>query len=209
MKIGINLVGITYGDSRERNWQNTKDSIMDKIISCWGNNEIKTYLTTYDNPTIDSLISFYKPTKLTLIPYQGSDQRTTYIKSLEELNEEDLDVIISTRFDIDFTKKLSEHNINFDKFNFFFREANGWWERHMFTNDALFIFNKRFLKDFIDSIVEFDRNPYRPPNHKDLHPTYRYLIPKIGIENSNFILNSQHLTHRNPHYKLIRTGTWQ
>lgn len=208
MKIGINLVGITNG-SRDRDWNTTKDTIKEKIIDCWGDNEVKTYLTTYDNPTINDLISFYKPTKLTLIPYKGSDQQTTYIQSLKELLEEDLDIIISTRFDIDFTKKLSEHNIEFDKFNFFFKEANGWWEFHKFTNDALFIFNKKYLKQFIQSVEEFNLKPYRPPNHKDLHPTYRYLVPKIGEENTHFILTTQHLTHRNPHYKLIRTGTWQ
>jgi hypothetical protein len=209
MKIGINLVGITYGDVRDRNWKNTKDNLMSTIINCWGDNEVKMYLTTYDNPTINDLVSFYTPTKLTLIPYEGSDQRTTYIKSLKELLEEDLDVIISTRFDIEFNKPLSENNIDFNKFNFFFKEANGWWERHLFTNDALFIFNKKYLNDFIDSVVEFDTNPYRPPNHKDLHPTYRYLVPKIGEENTHFILKTHHLTHRNPHYKLIRTGSWQ
>jgi hypothetical protein len=208
MKIGINLVGITYGDIRNRNWENTKDNLMSNVINCWEHNEVKIYITTYPNPTIDKLQKFYNPTKLTLIPFEGSDQRTTYIKSIKELETEDLDLIISTRFDIHFNKPISEHNIDFDKFNFFFREANGWWELHKFTNDALFIFNKKYLKDFINSVVEFDTNPYRPANHKDLHPTYRYLIPKIGEENVNFMLKSQHLTHRNPHYKLIREGDW-
>lgn len=209
MKIGINLVGITYGGVRNRDWKNTKDNLMSNVINCWVDNDVKIYITTYDNPTLDELREFYQPSKLTLLQFEGSDQRTTYIKSLKELVNEDLDLIISTRFDIEFNKPISEYEIDFEKVNFFFKEANGWWERHKFTNDALFILNKKYLNEFIDSVVEFDMNPYRPANHKDLHPTYRYIVEKIGEENTHFILKSQHLTHRNPHYKLIREGTWQ
>lgn len=200
MKIGINLVGISsdpvgqdameyVGGSKERDWSFTKEHIISKVIGCWGENEVKTYLFSYQNNDIDDIINWYKPTKHNFIPFEGSHQQTTYIKSLEQLVDEDLDFIISTRFDIKFYKPLSEYDIDFSKSNFFFKEADGWWHNPIckFTNDALFMIPKIHLNDWIQALKNLHANP--PRVNPDLHGAYRFVTEIIGEENAHFLLD--------------------
>jgi len=205
MKVAINLVGISSG-ARGRDWEKTKSSVSSQIINCWAPEPVSTYVTTYHHDNIDDLLSYYKPTKYCIIPYV-QDQRLTYIQSLRLLEDQDIDFIVSTRFDIIFAEQISTYNIEFDKFNFLFKEGNEHWEKDNFTCDNLFCFPKKFLQQFIDSIQEFYNKPYRECC-SDLHPTYRYVVPKIGYENVHFLFDECELSNDNRFYKLDRTVTF-
>jgi hypothetical protein len=200
MKIGVNLVGISQG-IRDRNWKDSLDNIKNNVINCW-DYEPKIYLTTYQHESTFDLLKDYTPTKYLFLPFQNSDQRLTYKNSLIELLNEDIDLIISIRFDIQFTNALSSYKIDFDKFNFLFKESGGWWQAHKFTCDNLFIFPKKYLRATIDSIQEFYDHPVR--NHSDLHPLYSHIVPKINEENINFIFDETYSSTHNPFYKLLR-----
>jgi hypothetical protein len=128
MKIGINLVGIASdvnardsmgydGMSKERDWQLGKDYILSKVINCWEENDINTYLFSYENYDTNDIVDFYKPKKYKFRPFEGSHQQLTFLQSLENLIDEDLDLIISTRFDINFKQSLNKYNIDFSKPN--------------------------------------------------------------------------------------------
>jgi hypothetical protein len=208
MNIGINLAGISL-HYRNRDWKRTKESITQQIINCWEPHNVMIYTTTYDSiPSpneLNELLHSYKPKKHKFLGFQ--DQRLTYKQSLELMLGEELDFIISTRFDIIFNSPLSSYNIKFDKFNFLFKEGNGYWEKDKFTCDNLFCFPAKYLQATIDSINEFYVNPYRECC-SDLHPLYRYIVPKIGEENTHFIFDEIHLSGTgavgNPYYKLDR-----
>ena len=77
--------------------------------------EIHFYLFTYDSTKKEDIIKTYNPTKSTFLDpnynkFGGGDKlengmktiSATYINSLYELENEELDLIISTRFDISF-----------------------------------------------------------------------------------------------------------
>lgn len=207
MKIGINLVGIASdvngkdsmgysGTSKERDWQLGKDYILSKVINCWEEHDVKTYLFSYENYDTNDIVEFYKPKKYKFIPFEGSHQQLTFLQSLENLLDEDLDIIISTRFDINFKQNLSKYNIDFDKSNFLFRESDGWWPIHKFTCDNLFVIPKKHLTSWIQSVKNLRENPPRP--NPDLHGLCKYLIELIGEENINFLVDGYWRSSNSP-----------
>lgn len=205
MKIGVNLVGISYIENSV-DWRYTKDNIFTNVISCWENDKVFTSLTTYSSKTVDTLFDFYKPIKYCLLNYHMSDQRLTYIHSLMQWLNFDVDIIISTRYDIHFYNKISNYSIDLEKMNFLFREM-GWWDEHSFVTDNLFIFPKKYLVSVIDSLYQMVHTPYRKET-TDLHSMYRNMVGIIGKENLNILSEEHELSNENSHYKLIRKQDW-
>lgn len=204
MKIGINLVGISYLEPSV-NWNNTKYKIQKNFINCWQGHDVSVYTTTYGTNAINELLDFYKPKKYTILSYFNSDQRLTYLLSLLQLIREDIDIIISSRYDIDFFKELSTYPIHLDKFNFLFREKHH-WDDHNFVTDNLFIFPKRFLIHTIEAVRKLYFEPYRECC-SDLHPMYRIISELIGNDNINFLSSDHENSLVNSHYKLNRNDT--
>lgn len=202
MKIAVLLTGLSYKKEgyTDRDWKLTANNIKENIIDCWIEDSTDVYLTTYDNNDNTELLDFYKPKKFNILNYKGSDQRLTYIKSLELLLNEPIDFIISTRFDIHFKEKLCYLNINFDKFNFLFNERG--WEHKKFVTDNLFMFPKKYLNDFI-SVIQCEYETPARSNCSDLHNLYNRLS-YLGENNINVISPTNELSNDNSFYKLIR-----
>jgi hypothetical protein len=148
MKIGINLVGIYKGG--RTNYNSTKKSLMNNVINCW-DEKPNIYLTTYSSDEDNDLINFYNPIKYQFLEFDKSSQRKTNIKNLEQLKDEDVDFIISTRFDIDFHKKISNFNIDYNKINFLFRESPPNTNQ---VCDVIFCYPKKYLIPFMISLID-------------------------------------------------------
>lgn len=203
MKIGINLVGIYKGGNK--NFNNATESILKNIINCW-DEKPKIYITTYHSDEDDELIQFYKPEKYQFLNFENSNQRGTYIKSLEQLKNEDLDFIISTRFDINFFKKLSNFNIDFNKSNFLFKEGDQGYE---FTSDVLFCFPMKHLIPFIKNLdlifkTHSSKRRRNPSFNQHMHNMYSFLYKDIGKENINFMIDGEYHTQSNGFFELKR-----
>jgi len=208
LKIGINLVGVSGG----RNWQLYK-SIKENIIDCWSDHQVNVYITTYKHDSNESLLEYYKPTKYQILDnssdseYKGINnpqQVATFIRSLEFIKNEDLDFIISTRFDIDFYSKF---NIDFNKINFLFREGH-YWEWHKLVTDNLFCFPIKYIDLFIESAKEIYNEVI---NNRDiwmpgLHFICSKLLQKIDQTDINFIFGDiDQYSHDNKYYRLRLT----
>ena len=156
MKIGILLTGVSYGynvghEKADRDWNLTKDNLKTNLIDCFKDtDDVSVYLTTYKHPTNQEVFDFYQPKKLLLLDYEGSRQRTTYAQGLRNVLDEDLDFIIIGRFDIIFKQKITDLNIDFNKFNFIFREIEPHWTKDKFVSDTFFAFPKKFLLFFME-----------------------------------------------------------
>lgn len=207
MKVGVNLVGISKG-SRDRDWERTKNNIKENVIDCWGE-DTKVYITTYHHDTIDTLMEFYNPSKRIILDINAPDshQQLTYIQSLKLMRNEDIDIVVSTRFDIEFKRKLSSYTtIDYEKFNFLFKEGR-WWSSNEFVTDNLFIFPKRYIDSAVNAIMYMYMNPERKYNGiatTDLHPMYKVIRSMIGIDNTHFITNDEAPSNTNNHYNLMR-----
>lgn len=224
MKIGINLVGISGGAARitGRDWTNTKDNTKRNVIECWRNDTTIVYLTTYERhphpleimdcdckqTEVEMMRKFYDAEKVQLLRL-GKDkgtQRDTYIRSLKMWLDTDVDVIISTRFDIEFFDRLCDLNINLSKVNFLFKEGKHWYT-HSYVTDNLFIIPKQYLPQFIEAVELLDEEETLP-NQQHMHGTYRCLKSIIGTEQIHFISDNLYYSYNggNPFYYLHRAN---
>lgn len=220
MKIGINLVGVSYNDGtigRYRNYEDALDGFMTNVVNPLKEegHEISFYLFTYDSPKKEDIIKTYNPKKSTFLDpnynkFGGGDvlENTmkiislTYINSLNELIEEDLDLVISTRFDISFNiNPFKELNYEFDKFNFLFREPV--FKTIPLVSDTFYVFPHSMTNDFIEAIIDMENNPTDGINIA----MHNMLIPmqnKIGEKNVKYVCDEYYSSLENPFYKLTR-----
>lgn len=205
MKIAVLLTGLTdtKAGQKGRDWRLSRDAVKEKVIDCFNEHDVSVYLTTYNSPNLHEVIEFYNPKRTLVLPFEGSHQRVTYYQSLEQLINEDVDFIISTRFDVEFVAEISNYPYDWSKFNFLFREIDPWWTNYKFAGDVFYAFPKKFLSAFIDSVQREHRAPFRIYN--DLHAVYRHLEKCIGEQNINFLFDGTHNSNDNSFYKIVRT----
>jgi len=213
MKLGLLFTGISYGyygisagatDGRTgtellRDYSHCFPNININLIEPFKeNNDVKIYLTSYHNDREQDIIHKYCPTLYSFIEMKNSNQILTYIKSLEQIRNQDLDFVISTRFDIHFNQKVTDLNIDYNKFNCLFKEK-GFWERLQFTTDNLFAFKYSMLDSFINALHIIHK---MPRIQTDLHPVFYEVQKGIGASNTHFISEIDELSHANSIYKL-------
>jgi hypothetical protein len=204
-KIGISLVGVSHDDYDEslvyhRDWNSCKDNLKNNLIDCFRKeNLVNVYLTTYDNSEITNILNFYRPTKQLILSVMNSHQRLTYIKSLENLLDEDLDFIVASRIDIKYNDLVSNYNFDYDKVNFIFKDVEPHWSNTKYVGDALFGIPKKYLQQFIDCIKVIHQF-----NGWYMHPIYHVMQNYIGDNNIHFLFNEHFLSNENSIYNLTR-----
>jgi hypothetical protein len=197
MKIAINLIGVSLG-LRNRDWNRTKHGIKEKIIDCWveQGHEVKTYLIS--NYTDQDMINFYNPVKYQTTP---NTLMTKYQIALNQLEDQDIDFIICTRFDIVPFNNVCSWNLNFDKFNFLFREINHFYDGRGYTCDNFYAFPKKFLKSFIQALTHPDNPPFAGMLHNQVYNGLEKIITK---DNIHFIQEEEGYSGYNTFYVLNR-----
>jgi hypothetical protein len=209
MKIAVNLVGISHNKdekmgSSERDWNLSKYSIKEKVIDCWKEyGDVDVYVTTYNSEIVDELLEFYKPKVSTIIDFDvHKPMQLTHLESFSKIK--DCDLIVSTRFDIEFHKKLSDYDtIDYKKINFLFRDAGRHWESYRYVCDNLYIFPIDYLEIIKKSIKDEFEQPFS--GHREgLHPIYNHIVKYTDESNINFLSQQDEQSHICSHYQLSR-----
>jgi hypothetical protein len=222
VKIGINLVGVSYNDGTFGRYRNYKDAInefFEHIVNPLKeeNHEISFYLCTYDNVKIEELEKDYPSKNIVIAPstynYLGGGDKingnyktisSLYIASLEQLQNENLDLVISTRFDIKFLKNpFKEYNFDFNKFNFLWREPE--YINLPIVNDTFVVFPYDMLDKVIDSIHEMETNPPHGVNVA-MHNWYLPMCNQVGSGKVQWVEEEFINTITNKLYVLTRHG---
>ena len=220
MKIGINLVGVSYNGGsigRYRNYQDALGGFMNYIVNPLKEmgHDISFYLFTYDSPKKVEIIETYKPKKYTFLDPNynkmgGGDvlENTmkilslTYINSLNELVGEELDLVISTRFDISFNlNPFEKYNFEFDKFNFLFREPE--FKNLPIVSDTFYVFPHTMTEHLINGIIQMENNPPYGVNIA-MHNMYLPMCDEVGKDNVKWVCDEFYRSDINPIYKLTR-----
>jgi len=201
MKIGINLVGVSFEDGsiyRYRNYKDACDNFFKFVVNplIEKNHEIKFYLYTYDSVENNNILETYKPIKKYKFVNGQNDrlenpfnlshiQKINYVNSLLNLMDEDLDVIISTRYDINFFKNpFEEYDFDFNKMNFLWREPE--YMHLPIVNDTFVVFPYKMLKNVINSISTMETNPSLGV-HVAMHNWYLPMIAEVGEGNVQWL----------------------
>jgi hypothetical protein len=203
MKIGINLVGVSFEDGsiyRYRNYKDACDNFFKFIVNplIEKNYKIQFYLYTYDSIESFNVLETYKPVKKYYFVNQETDrlhnpfnfthiQKINYANSLLNLMNEDLDVVISTRFDINFFKNpFEEYNFDFNKMNFLWREPD--YIHLPIVNDTFVVFPYKMLKNVIQSISLMEFNPPLGVSVA-MHNWYLPMVNEVGVDNVQWLDN--------------------
>jgi len=210
MKLGINLVGISHLLHKERHpvartYKNCLDNFHDELCKPLTKKfDIQIYLTTYITEEVQNIVNAYKPKKALFLDYKNSHQIKSYIMSLELMENENLDYVMMTRFDIAFFPgKLKELNFDSNKFNFLCKEER-YWYNYGFVNDCFMFFPIKYLPQYKKCCIELLNNPPRP-GLTDMHGVHKFLRKEIGDENINFMTGENHyVSNCNPIYDLRR-----
>lgn len=223
MKIGINLIGVSYNDGKIGRYRNYEDAIggfMTNIVNPLREqgHDVKFYIFSYDNIKKNEILNAYKPlSNYVFVPsetglnhYGGGDllpngvhlMAATYCNSLVELIGQDLDLVISTRFDINFFKNpFKEYVYDFTKCNFLWREPE--FTHLPIVNDTFIVFPHAMTESLIEAIMEMEHNP--PHNVKvAMHNLYLPMVNQVGKENVQWVCDEFVNTINNDLYKLMR-----
>ena len=208
MKLGICLVGISHliHDQRwpiSRSYLDCKDNYTEELLKPLAKFDIKVYLTSYLSSETGNIIDFYKPEACQFLNLKNSHQIKTFIKSIELIEDEKLDYVMFTRFDIFFNKgKLKELNFDLNKFNFLCREKDHWDDMN-FVNDCVYFLPFAYLLKLKKACITLLSNPPRP-GLMDMHGLYKSLINFIPKEGINFLTDEHFLSSKNSIYDLKR-----
>lgn len=220
MKIGINLVGVSYNNKnggRYRNYKDAIESFMVNIVTPLKNSghEVYFYLFSYHNEKQDDIVKDYNPVKYNFVDslynrMGGGDRlingmkimSVTYINSLQQLIGEDLDVVISTRFDIKFFKNPFEvYNFDLSKCNFLWREPE--YMDLPIVNDTFIVFPFSMTQNLIDAIINMETNPPNGVNVA-MHNLYLPMVNQVGKDNVQWVCDDFVDTISNNLYILTR-----
>ena len=220
MKIGINLVGVSYNDGgvgRYRNYEDAIDGFMSNVVNPLKaeGHEISFYLFTYDSPKKEDIVKIYNPKKSTFLgpnynKLGGGDLietgikiiSITYINSLNQLLDEDLDLVISTRFDISFNKNpFKEYEYDFNKCNYLWREPE--FTHVPIVSDTFIVFPHSMTKNLIDAIIEMETNPPHGVGVA-MHNIYIPMCNQVGKDNVKIVCDEFKRSHINDLYTLTR-----
>jgi hypothetical protein len=221
MKIGINLVGVSYNDGkigRYRNYEDAIDGFKNNVVNSLieEGHEINYYIYSYDNIKRNDILKSYIPVKkytFTQPTYNslGGGYRlpnglkaitSNYINSLEQLKNENLDLVISTRFDINFFKNpFKEYPYDFTKFNFLWREPE--YTHLPIVNDTFVVFPYSMLDNVISAINKMETNPPNGVNVA-MHNWYLPMVSEVGEGNVKWVCNEFVNINNNDIYKLMR-----
>lgn len=186
MKIAVLLRGISNGHGKAdflKCAENIKENIIEPLKQRY---ETYTYICTYDHPRINELRDCYNPKKLILLPFEGSNQITTFVSALKMLEEEDIDFIFVVRFDTRFKHKFLEENITVDynKINFLYPPHDPWLS-YQFVSDLFFMMPKKFIPEMIQASDWLLANP--PRACIDLHGIYVAIKNFLKEDDINFL----------------------
>ena len=220
MKIGINLVGVSYNNGslgRYRNYEDALEGFMNNIVNPLKEegHEIHFYLFTYDSTKKEDIIKTYNSTKSTFLDpnynkFGGGDKlengmktiSATYINSLYELENEELDLIISTRFDISFNfNPFEKYNFEFDKFNFLFREPE--FTHLPIVSDTFYVFPHSMISNLINGIIRMESDPHDGVGVA-MHNMYLPMCDEVGKDGVKWVCDEFYRSDINPIYKLTR-----
>lgn len=119
--------------------------------------DVDIFFHTYESSDKNEdlrLVDELKPKKYIFDKIAKPNVYDSILDSSRLVIADDYDFIINLRFDLVFLKEIRDFYIDFDKFNFLFRDHEKPWLRDKKTSDLIYTFNSRYKEVFEKSIPE-------------------------------------------------------
>ena len=95
------------------------------------------------------------------------DLTNSIAKSARLYNSDDYDLIINTRFDLVYKNYIYVFDLQFDKFNFLYREPYKFWSKNKAVCDLMYVYNAKYNDAFIDALKNDARNRFASHKPKE------------------------------------------
>lgn len=169
-----------YGSNFFCNYKNHLQNLFDYLPT-----DYDVFLHTYSNgENLDKrLIERLKPKEYLIEKEKNPRISHSIIKTMELVDDQKYDFILNIRFDLWFLKSIPTFNIDFNKFNYPWKEEG--WKRRRVTSDLMFALPIMYKNNFIESIKKRDHLCRKKGS---VHLTYPALEERIGETNINFMV---------------------
>lgn len=210
MKVGFSFYGIIYGPGGRTGsdrdfrhcWPNQKRTLIDPLLE--QGHEANIYFSGYpinDGEIEKQFYDLVKPTKVLYNEFVGSTPFTCRKSAYNNFIDDELDVIVFTRSDIHFHHKITDLNVDYDKFNFLFYEN---CNHQNFTTDNFYVWPHRMTKMVQKAFYDTHK---RFTNNDDTHGLMNELLKYIDPSEINVISpDIKQFSDVNSFYSLCRTG---
>lgn len=212
MIVGLALFGILYGDHRNsfRDFRHCFPNIKRMIIEPLEKEGhfVKVFVCTYsiqDEEVLQTFKEMVNPEKVVWCEFSGSKSFTTKRRLFECLdNQNDLDVIIFSRGDMHYAIPVDQLSIDYEKFNFLFREQ-GHWDNLRYTTDNIYVWPHRMTHTVKKAIAE-TISVASSIGRMDTHNLYNILKKHVSQDEIHFISDEHALSDVNIFYTICRNG---
>ncbi len=155
--------------------RNNIDSLIEKLIDPVRRKdpEANIYLATYDSPALAEIQAKIGKCETILLDAAGSTQAETYKAGVRRVFEHGkTDVLIVSRFDLEFKKSFDAWDVQLDENAIYFpwREYRNHWRDHFRVGDAVHVVGKNAMSPFYDSLIMSQLS-----GRKHLHLLYYFL----------------------------------
>jgi hypothetical protein len=215
MKIGFVFYGLFYGDGSDLGKKPNGASCKD-ITHCWPNlkrmlidpfreqgHDCRVYISTYkveDEQKHSEIVNLIKPYKAVYSPKKDSTALTArYNSFLGFEGDKDLDFVIMSRSDMHYSKKIAEHNICYDKFNFLFPEEEH-WHNLRFTTDNFYGWPHALTPKVKDAFIDTKGTFYWTT-----HNLYNSMCKFLPTSSINIISNVHEYSDVNSFFTLCKS----
>ena len=199
-------LGLTYTVDFRKNVESLKQNVINRY------DDVDIYISTNHNKYDSILREQFKPIDIYYFDKQTSTEEDNVIKGIEliQQNNKQYELIVISRFDINFSKPIDSFNIDCNKVNFIFKEGSKYlWEKSNRTGNVIWILSFELLKEFKESIENcIVRKINNHPNIHDHYVTHQFcydLYNKLGSEKINFMFDIYQCSDKPNHiYEIVR-----
>jgi hypothetical protein len=191
MNIALCIRGIHYelSDTRNLNYKNSLENYRKFIINNLKEfgNEVHTFIITYHSEIEEQLVDDFEPNSITFNTYNSKDssyicslnqyiQMIDMIKIYEEQHHIKYDTIIIIRFDLIFFRKITEMNIDYNKFNICMKHSSGNADGDFWILPRNYIENFRII---LNNRLEHENTLSQPDFFSTLHSINHFIDKDI------------------------------
>lgn len=179
------------------------------LYSCFNNPDI--FFHTYDAgiQRNEQLLNELSPKNYQIERFKKRrhDLTNSIVKSARLYNPDDYDLIINTRFDLVYKNYIYVFDLQFDKFNFLYREPYKFWSKNKAVCDLMYVYNAKYNDAFLDALpdarnrfVSHKPKEYKRKKRAALHFLYESL--DIAEDEKNFLIKKHF--HSNTSIRVAR-----
>ena len=173
-----------HGSNFFLNFENNKEMLW----KCFSEYDVFLHTYSVNNQLDTKLVDLIKPKNYEIETNNSTEIRNSILK-VNSLVTQEYDFVVNLRFDLLFNASFNTFDVEYNKFNFLWRERKPMWIKKGATSDFLFAYNSIFCEKFKDAYGKlYDAMLSRNNPRRDGHLVYNTLKNITQQSDINFLV---------------------